>query len=62
MKGITSSISNLKNIINEVEANTSRSIVQQIKMLEEKIDEKIESAIKPLNSRIDEVHESIFTL
>ena len=31
-------------------------------MLEEKIDEKIAAAIKPLNSRIDEVHESIFSL
>ena len=62
MKGINQNISNLKNLINEIEANASRSTVQQVKMLEEKIDEKIANAIKPLNSRIDEVHESIFAL
>ena len=62
MKGINQNISNLKNLINEIEANASRSTVQQVKMLEEKIDEKIANAIKPLNTRIDEVHESIFAL
>ena len=61
-KHINQQISNLKKLIDEAESNNSRSIVQQVKILEEKVDDKIQKAIKSIESRFDEVQESIFGL
>ena len=61
-KHINQQVTNLRKLIDEAESNNSRSIVQQIKILEEKVDEKIQKAIKSIESRFDEVQESIFGL
>ena len=61
-KQVNSQIHNLKKLIDEAETNNSRSILQQIKILEEKVDDKVSKAVKSLESRIDEIQESIFGL
>ena len=62
VKGINKDIDNVKAMVQDIEANVKRSVVQQLKMLDGQIDEKLQAIVKPFNSRIDQLEESIFAL